>query len=220
MTFSPRRTAARAGILGAAVLLLGFLAGCGTGYRWHALDVSGSSPSLAFTMSRTPDGKRVTAANFRGHIVLLYFGYTHCPDVCPTTLANVVGLLDRLGPDAKPVRLLFVTVDPDRDTLPVITRYVAMFSPQIVGLRGTTDQIARLARRFRVAYSVAKASSGHAYEVSHSSSIYVFDRTGAARLLLPKLDMAKPDLSGIAADLERLLGSRSANPLQTLVHLL
>ena len=214
------RTAMRAGVIGATVLLLGLLSGCGATSRWHAIDVSGSEPSLAFRMDRAPDGKPVTAADYRGRIVLLYFGYTHCTDACPTTLSNVADILERLGPDAKSFAILFVTVDPDRDTLPVLTRYAAEFSPQGVGLRGTPDQIAELARRFRVEYSVEPATRNHPYEVTHSPSVFVFDRTGAARFLVPELATARPDLSGIAADLERLVEQRPSSPFQALLHLL
>ena len=161
-------------------------------------------------MTRASDGRRVTEADYRGCIVMLYFGYTFCPDVCPTTLANVADILKRLGPDAERVRLLFVTVDPDRDTLPVLADYVKNFAPEIDGLRGDSDQIASLARRYRIAYSVTPATGTHAYEVTHGSAIYVFDATGAARLLVPSLGSAAGDVAGVTADLRRLV--EDANP--------
>ena len=150
-----RRAIALAGAgLGAALL-----GGC-QGDDREAIDISGSSPSLEFAMTRASDGRQVTQADYRGLIVMLYFGYTFCPDVCPTTLTNVADVLKRLGPDAERVRLLFVTVDPDRDTLPVLREYVKNFAPQIDGLRGDADQIAALARRYRLAYSVTPATGG------------------------------------------------------------
>lgn len=103
-----------------------------------------------------------------------------------------------------------MTVDPNRDTLPVLADYVQNFAPQIVGLRGTSDQLAALARRYRLAYSVTPESAGHPYEVTHSSAIYVFDGSGAARLLLSSLSTASPDLAGITADLKRLVSETSA----------
>ena len=197
-----RRAAARS--IGAGLGLV-LLAGCRSSEPWHAMDVSGSSPPLALTLTRASDGAQVTAADYRGRIVMLYFGYTFCPDICPTTLANIAGILERLGSDAQRVRVLFVTVDPDRDTAPVLAAYVRNFAPQIEGLRGTPDQLAALARRYRVAYSVTPETQDHPYEVTHSSAIYIFDAAGAARLLVSSLGTAEPDLAGTAADLKRLV---------------
>jgi protein SCO1 len=201
-----RMTRRRFARLIAAGIALACLAGCGNGAKWHAIDVSGSLPSLSFTMTRAEDGKEVTQAAYHGQVVLLYFGYTNCPDVCPQTLANLDDILTRLGAAARDVRVLFVTIDPNRDTAPVLTAYARNFGPQIVGLRGTPDQLARLARRYRVVYSVTPASEDHPYEVTHSSAVYVFDGSGAARLIIASLNTNAPDLAGIAADLKRLVG--------------
>ena len=181
------------------------LAGCSEAKAWSAVNVTGTSPALQFTMQRAPDGKAVTAADYRGQIVMLYFGYTFCPDVCPLTLQNVNLVLDKMGPEAKAVRMLFVTVDPGRDTLPVLGEYTALFGPQFTGLSGTPDQLARLARRYRIAYSVTPLADGRDIEVMHSAGLYVFDRSGAARLLLPSLASSTPDIDGLAADLTRLV---------------
>jgi protein SCO1 len=204
-----RRAAASIGAGFGLVLL----AACGSGKPWHALDVSGSSPPLALTMTRASDGREVTAADYRRQVVMLYFGYTFCPDICPTTLANVAAILDQLGHRAKHVRVLFVTVDPDRDTAPVLTAYVKNFAPQIDGLRGTPDQLAALARRYRIAYSVTPESGDHPYEVTHSSAIYVFDASGAARLLISSLGTAEPDIRGPVADLKRLVAETAPQGL-------
>jgi protein SCO1 len=193
-----------AGWVGAGAGLV-LLAGCARSEGWHALDVSNSSPPLALTMTRAGDGRQVTAADYQGQVVMLYFGYTFCPDICPTTLANLAEILDELGPRAEQVRVLFVTVDPDRDTAPVLAAYVKTFAPQIEGLRGTPDQLAALARRYRIAYSVTPETADHPYEVTHSSAIYIFDGSGAARLLASSLGSAQPDLAGTVADLERLV---------------
>lgn len=200
-----RRPICRSRLACGLVLSLALLlAGCGDPGKWHAIDVAGYLPPLSFAMTRAADGKRVTAADYRGKIVLLFFGYTECPDECPTTLANLSEILSRLGPRARDTRVLFVTVDPGRDSATALARYVGNFAPQIEGLRGTPDALARLARRYRAVYSVWPASAGHPYEVTHSSGVWVFDGSGAARLLIASLDTAKPDLSGTAADLERL----------------
>jgi protein SCO1/2 len=180
------------------------LAGCGNG-KWHSIDVSGSLPSLDFAMTRAADGKAITEADYRGRVVLLYFGYTNCPDICPTTLSNVGEILTRLGPAAKHVAMLFVTVDPNRDTPAVLAQYVKNFAPEMEGLRGTPDQLAALARRYHVAYSVTPAQGAKPYEVTHSPAIYVFGATGAARLIIASLASSKPDIAGTADDLRRLV---------------
>jgi protein SCO1/2 len=193
-------------LIAGLALVAGLLTGCGDSDQpWHATNMKGTMPDLSFTMTRASDGTEVTAADFKGKVTLLYFGYTFCPDVCPTTLANVAAILRKLGPDADQVRALFVTVDPNRDTLPVIKSYVKLFAPQIVGLRGNADQLAALARRYRVSYSVTPASDGHPYEVTHSSAVYVFDKTGALRLLISSLSTSKPDVDGSVEDLKRLI---------------
>jgi protein SCO1/2 len=142
------------------------------------------------------DGKPVTAADFRGKVVALYFGYTHCPDVCPTTLANLADMAGKVhSPD---LAILFVTVDPDRDTDAVLSDYTKAFSPQMVGLRGTANELADLARRYRVAYIVTK---GPPYQVMHSNAVFFFDRAGRARLVTTDTT----DTAGMADDVKRLL---------------
>ena len=144
----------------------------------HMTDISGGMPKLDFRLTRAADGAPVTGETYRGKVVVLYFGYTNCPDVCPTTLANLTDMLGKLNsPD---VRVLFVTVDPARDTVAVLKQYAAAFSPQIEGLRGSDNQLAELARRYRVAYTVDK---GPPYQVMHSNAVFFFDRDGRARLV-------------------------------------
>ncbi len=155
-------------------------------------------------MQATPDGRTVTQADYRGLVTMLYFGYTFCPDVCPLTMQNVAPALGKTGDAAKQIRFLFVTVDPKRDTMPVLKSYVGLFGPEFVGLRGDADQLARLAKRFRIAYSVTPSDDPAKYEVTHSSAIYVFDRQGNARLLVPSMASQTPDIDGLAADLVRL----------------
>jgi protein SCO1 len=191
--------------LAAAGLCLLPLAGCGDDPKWHSIDVTGTLPALAFTMTRAGDGKQITQADYRGRIVLLYFGYTNCPDICPTVLSHISSILDRLGPEAHQLRMLFVTVDPNRDTPPVLAKYVKNFGAEIDGLRGTPDELAALARRYRAVYSVTPGKDGHPYEVTHSSAIYVFDRNGAARLIIASMSSNQPDILGTTADLRRLI---------------
>lgn len=202
-------TRRRAAGLAGAALCLPLLAGCDRKAKWHSVDVSGSWAPLAFTMTRASDGKQVTAKDYRGHIVMMYFGYTYCPDICPTTLSNLADVLKRLGPDAQQIRVLFVTVDPNRDTPSVLASYVKNFGAQIEGLRGTSAQLAALAQRYHVGYSVTPETPGHPYEVTHTSAIYVFDGSGAARLVVPSLATTTPDIAGTTADLRRLVDEAS-----------
>ncbi|HEX3887588.1 MAG TPA: SCO family protein [Phenylobacterium sp.] len=182
------------------------LQACSEPSHWRVGDdVTGSFPPLAFTLTRATDGKTVTAADYRGKVVLLYFGYTFCPDVCPTTLLNLAQALKQLGPLVNQARVLFITVDPNRDTLPILKDYGAQFAPQIEGMRPTPDQLAGLARRYRAAYSVSPGDKDHPYVVTHSSAVYVFDKHGNARFLLTSMSTGASDTAGAAADLRRLL---------------
>ena len=199
-------------LLCVGVLALG-LSGCNEPEPWHETDITGAMPPLSFTMMRAKDGKTVTADDYGGKVVLLYFGYTFCPDVCPTTLTNIASILHALGPQADDLRVLFVTVDPNRDTLQALKPYTAAFAPQVDGLRGTDAQLAALAKRYRVSYSVRPESPGHPYEVSHGSAVYVFDRGGKIRLLLSSLSTGKPDIANTVADLKRLLGESASKGL-------
>ncbi|MBS0383190.1 MAG: SCO family protein [Proteobacteria bacterium] len=160
------------------------LAACVAHPQWQLDSVQGHLPDLKFQMTNDL-GQPVTAATYRGKVVLLYFGYTHCPDVCPLTLVHLHTVLQKLGKSADDVRILFVTVDPARDTVPVLHQYVTAFDPRVVGLTGTQDAIAQLAKRYRAFYQPeqAKAASAGDYEVTHSSAIYFFDRQGRAQVL-------------------------------------
>src|SRR5262249_1700938 len=150
---------------------------------------------LDFRMTRANDGKTVTGADYRGKVVALYFGYTNCPDVCPTTLADLTKMLERVkSPD---VRILFVSVDPERDTLAALAHYAAAFSPQMDALRGGDQTLAEMARRYRVAYSVDK---GPPYTVMHSNAVFFFDKTGRARLVTTDTS----NNAAMAEDVERL----------------
>ncbi len=203
----PMRRQLLAFAAGALVLTV---AGCDPKTKWHEQDITGVLPPLSFALTDATSGKLVTAADFRGKVALLYFGYTLCPDFCPTTLTNLADVLGKLGARADDTRVLFVTVDPNRDSLPIMKQYAAAFSPQVVGLRGTPDELAALARRYRVGYSVTPAHDGHPYEVTHSSIVYVFDQNGNARLLVDSMAAAKPDIAGTTKDLETLIAQHQS----------
>lgn len=173
-------------------------------------NIEGAMPDLVFSMTRARDGETVSAGDYDGKVKLLYFGYTFCPDICPLTLANIAQALEKIGKDASDVRVLFVTVDPDRDTLKVLKDYANAFGPQVVGLRGTDNQLAALARRYHAAYSVDPGKAGDEYTVTHSPAVYLFGKKGKARLLYTGLASPGADVEGLASDLERLTGDGSS----------
>ena len=185
-----------------ALALCAWLAACGGGDKpWHATDITGAMPKLQFRMQRANDAAIVSEQNYRGRVVILYFGYTHCPDVCPATLANLSAVLDKLDTQAYDVAVLFVTVDPDRDTQPVLAKYVHGFARQVEGLSGPPNGLLALTRRYRVLYRVTNDSPGHPSTVMHSNSVFFFDRAGSARLVTTSTD----DIAGITEDVKRLL---------------
>jgi protein SCO1 len=150
--------------------------------QWRLTDVSGHLPDLDFKLT-DDNGKAVSGADFKGKVTLMYFGYTHCPDVCPLTLTQLHVVLDRLGPPAANVRILFVSVDPKRDTPEIMYAYVNAFDKRAVGLVGTDADVEALAKRYRSAFTREPDRGDGAYDVSHSSAIYFFDAAGKARLL-------------------------------------
>ena len=207
MTTASRRAPPR-GLLPAPILaplcalLFAFaLTGCARSGPPYALkNVTGFVAPLEFHLT-DQDGQAVTAASYRHDVVLLYFGYTHCPDQCPTTLATLANALHTLGPQASQVRVLFVSVDPRRDTTAVLKRYVSNFGPDFVGLRGDQAELTRLSKRYRIAYHYETPDKYGDYEVDHSTAVFVFGRHGRARLLALSTNTAPQ----IASDLHRLL---------------
>jgi protein SCO1/2 len=184
----------------AAALLLLVLAACGNDSS-QLKNISGLVPDLSFEMT-DDSGHTVDARSYRGDVVLLYFGYTHCPDICPTTLARLASALYAMHERGQ-VRVLFVTVDPARDTVPVMHQYVRAFGPEFTGLRGTADALHTLAKRYRVTYSAGKPDAQGNYDMTHSDGVFVFDKDGHGRLMILPDDTAKK----IAADLDRLAGN-------------
>ncbi|VFR24621.1 Cytochrome oxidase biogenesis protein Sco1/SenC/PrrC, putative copper metallochaperone [plant metagenome] len=176
--------------------------------EWSLYDVKGHVPNLSFTLSAA-GGKTLTEKDLKGKTVLMFFGYASCPDVCPTTMAQLNEVMQRLGPEAaEKVRILFISVDPHRDTPDVLQAYVDAFSPNAVGLTGTPRQVADLARRYRVAFEIEKPRPGDdadVYEVSHSRGIYVFDNRGRARLLASDSE----SVEALTHDLRQLLAQTS-----------
>src|SRR5690242_11246606 len=197
-----RRPAAPLAAAG-ALILTALLAACaGSSPPYTLKNITGLVPALEFQLTNQ-DGQPVTAADYRHDLVLLYFGYTECPDECPTTLTTLANALHTLGPQASQVRVLFVSVDPRRDTTEVLKRYVSNFGPEFVGLRGDQAELTDLSKRYRIAYHYEKPDKYGNYEVDHSSAVFVFDRDGRARLLGQSDNTAEQ----VASDLRRLLAS-------------
>jgi protein SCO1/2 len=126
------------------------------------------------------DGRTVDQDSYRGKLRVMTFGYTFCPDICPTTLATIAGALDQLGPLADQVAPIFVSVDPGRDTPAHLKQYLASFHPRLVGLTGTAEEVAVAARNFHVRYAINPSTDGNTanYTVDHSAGIYIMDRDG------------------------------------------
>lgn len=180
------------------------LGGCSFGQpdlHWQLnASIRGHLPDLQFQLV-DDTGQDVTASKYLGTVNILYFGYTHCPDVCPLTLINLHKVMLKLGPLAKHARILFVSVDPARDTPKILHNYVHAFDPRAVGLTGSEEQIRDMAKRYRVAFSRGPATAHGGYEVNHSSAIYVFDGQGRARLLATPTD----SIDAIAHDVRQLI---------------
>jgi protein SCO1/2 len=159
------------------------LAGCGeqSGAPGFKLtDVTGANVGKELALT-DHHGKPRTLADFRGKVVTVFFGFTHCPDVCPTTLAEMAQVVKALGPDGDRVQVLFVTVDPERDTQQVLAQYVPAFHPSFLGLYGDAEATARAAKAFKIYYQKQPAKDGH-YSVDHSAGTYILDREGRLRL--------------------------------------
>jgi len=175
------------------------LAACGEGRpQFRSTDLTGAEYGRSLELTGH-DGRPRTLADFSGKAVVITFGFTHCPDVCPTILADLAGAIRGLGADAERVQVLFVTVDPERDTREVLARYVTAFDPRFLGLYGDAEATARTAREFKVFYE--KRKSGESYSVDHSAQSYVIDPAGRLRLFV-RHDRIAADL---AEDLRTLL---------------
>ncbi|MEI7606463.1 MAG: SCO family protein [Rhodospirillaceae bacterium] len=167
--------------LGAAMALLAAMTG-------GALAADGSGSKLAalfggpWTLTAADDGRTVTEASWKGKVVVLYFGYLSCPDICPTQLQVIADALEHLGTDAGRVQPLFVSVDPARDDARHLATFTPSFHPRILGLTGTPEQIATIARAYRVSYQ--KVGDGPNYAIDHSVAVYLIDPDGRTAAVL------------------------------------
>jgi protein SCO1/2 len=174
------RAVAKAALLVVACALA--FAGCGTGTpKFKASDVTGAGFGRDFALTDTT-GKQRTLADYRGKVVVLFFGYAQCPDVCPTTLGTLAQTMKTLGADASRVQVLFVTVDPERDNAELLASYVSAFDPSFVALRGDAEATARTAKEFKILYQKQPGRTPESYTVDHSAGTFVFDQQGRLRL--------------------------------------
>ncbi|MCX8048507.1 MAG: SCO family protein, partial [Methylohalobius sp.] len=158
------------------LLLLVLLTSCSQP-AWHAVDVGGKLPPLDFSLTDT-HGNLKRGEDFRGRITLLFTGFTHCPGVCPATLARLATALEGIEGSQEHIQVLFVSLDPQRDTPEVLERYVRRFGPWFVGLTGTQAQLEEVTKRYFLVYQKAPSMSQGEYEILHSSQVLVFDRQG------------------------------------------
>ena len=179
------------------------LAGCDSRPQFVNTDISEADYARDFALT-DHNGKPRTMADFRGKAVVIFFGYTQCPDVCPTTMTGMAEALKLLGGDAAKVQVLFVTVDPERDTQQLLAQYVPVFNPSFLGLYADAQTIARTAQEFRVFYRKQPGSTPTTYTVDHSAGSYVYDPQGRLRLYIKHGE--KPEV--IAKDLKLLVAGK------------
>jgi len=187
-------------LIGAAFFVF-LLAGCGASQpAFKNTDVTGSDCCHDFRLT-DHHGKVRTLADFRGKVVVMFFGYTQCPDVCPTTMAEMKAAMQQLGADAKRVQVLFVTLDPERDTRELLANYVPAFDPSFLGLYGDLEATAKTAKEFRVYYQKQPGPTPDSYTLDHTAGSYVFDAQGRVRLFARYGDGG----ANLVADLRTLL---------------
>ena len=148
---------------------------------FQSTDITGADFGKAFTLT-DHNGKPRSLEDFRGQVVVMFFGFTHCPDVCPTTLAELAGAVRKLGPAGEKVQVLLVTIDPERDTSALLAKYVTAFNPKFLGLRGNAEETARVAKEFKVIFQKVAGPRPENYAMDHSAGSYVFDQQGRLRL--------------------------------------
>ena len=201
-TDPPSPSGGRAPVIFGVIGLLVVLLILGTGaFVWLSRGGTASLVGGPFALEDT-NGKQITDRDFRGKYMLVYFGYTYCPDVCPTTLNEVADALDHLGAKANRLQPVFITVDPKRDTPAVMKQYVAAFTPRLIGLTGSDEQIAKVAKEYRVYYAEHRTGPGpNDYTMDHSSVLYLMGPDGS--FIAPI--RADEDGTQMAADLGRLM---------------
>lgn len=183
------------------LLLAAMLAACGpSGPRFNSTDITGADYARDFSL-KDANGKTRTLADFKGMAVVVFFGYTRCPDVCPTTMVEMKEVLQKLGHDAQRVQVLFVTIDPERDTPVLLAQYVPAFDPSFIGLYGDLEATTKTAKDFKVFFQKVKGKTPDNYTMDHTAGSYVFDPQGRLRLFVRH----GGDTAPLVADLKTLL---------------
>lgn len=182
----------RRAVVVAASLFVAALAGCDyfgsgkSGIAFKNADITGSpgfSDAKNFRLSGH-DGKTYGLDDFKGKVVVVFFGYTQCPDVCPTDLLQLAQVKKKLGPEGAKLQVLFITIDPERDTRAVLAQYVTAFDPSFIGLYGDAQATARTAKAFKAFYQKVPGSAPGVYSMEHTAGSYVFDKSGQLRLFV------------------------------------
>lgn len=185
----------------ALFLMTAVLAACSEDPTWRTKDVGGILPDLAFTLT-DETGRTVTQQAYHGQPAAVFFGFTHCPDICPITLDKLRSAIGALPEDLREgMRVLFVSVDPARDDPAALAEYTAFFGPRFVGLTADEATLRELTKRYRATFSYGEPGEDGQYTVSHPAAVYVFDGDGEARLLFRQDD----SVAAMTTDLERLI---------------
>ncbi|UCC53662.1 MAG: SCO family protein [Anaerolineaceae bacterium] len=193
-------------LIGAAALILGLLVGLaiirifGSPYTYHGTVIQ--SPDLAADFTLTGlNGEPVSLHDFRGQAVMIYFGYTFCPDVCPATMVELAQASEMLGKDAEKVQVILISLDPDRDTPQKLNEYVTHFDPSFIGITGSEDEIAAVATLYGIFYEKHEGTVATGYLIDHTASVVTIDPDGYLRLVYPFNTPAED----IAEDLQHLV---------------
>ncbi|MDD5181065.1 MAG: SCO family protein [Gallionellaceae bacterium] len=149
--------------------------------QFKSTDISGIDSGKDFRLTDHL-GQQRALSDFKGKVVVLFFGYTHCPEACPNTLSELALVMKRLGPDADKIQVLFVTLDPERDTQAILSQYIPSFNPKFIALYGTPEQTAATAKEFRIFYNKEPGKSPGSYTLDHSVGTYIYDQSGKLRL--------------------------------------
>jgi len=175
------------------------IAGSNATPTFHFTDITGAEFARKLDLADV-DGKQRSLADWNGKVTVVFFGYTQCPDVCPTTMAELAQIRKLLGADGDKLQTVFVTIDPERDTAEVLKAYVANFGPGVVALRGNAEQTAATAKEFKVFLQKVPGKTAGSYTMDHSAASFVFDPKGRVRLFVPY----GSDPKVLAADIKQL----------------
>ena len=187
LTLHPILKLAPSRVLGLGLLLLVIIGvlGCSPKPSFKNVDITGSTAFANNFSLLDTNGNTKTMADYKGKVVVVFFGFTQCPDVCPTTLTEMDEALKLLGPKADKVQVIFITVDPERDTASVLAQYVPAFNPRFIGLRPADEAgLEKIAKDFRIYYKKVPGSKPGSYTMDHSAGSYVFDQNGQLRLYI------------------------------------